>query len=113
LIIPATRDFWWEGAKLTAAQQKLEKDYHDSYAKKYGEQPDFGPGVAYDAILLTAQALKTAKSTDPAKMKAAMESIKNFDGVVATYSFSATDHRGIASSNAAIIQVKDGKYTYL
>lgn len=113
LIIPATRDFWWQGAQLTAAQQKLETDYHDAYAKKYGEQPDFGPGVAYDAILLTAQALKIAKSTDAAKVKAAMESIKNFDGVVATYNFSATDHRGVASDNAAIIQVADGKYTYL
>jgi branched-chain amino acid transport system substrate-binding protein len=113
LIIPATRDFWWRGAKLTSAQQKLEKDYHDAYAKKYGEQPDFGPGVAYDAVLLTAEALRKAESTDPAKVRAAMESIKNFDGVVATYNFSATDHRGVASDSAAIIQVKDGTYTYL
>jgi branched-chain amino acid transport system substrate-binding protein len=113
LLIPATRDFWWQTLAKTDPAYKLESDYHKKYQAKYGEQPDFGPGVAYDAVLLMAEALKNAKSTDASDIKAALEKIDNFEGVVGTYHMSADDHRGLSVKDVGMVQAKDGKFTYV
>ena len=113
LLIPATRDFWWETLPANDPSRALEQQYHDSYQAKYGEQPDFGPGVAYDAVLVVAEALKKANSTDAAKIRTAMESIDGFTGVVGTYHMSPTDHRGLTVADVAMVQAKDGKFTYV
>lgn len=113
LLIPATRDFWWESLPKSGAVYALEKDYHEKYQAKFGEVPDFGPGVAYDAVLVIAEALKKADSTDPAKIRKALESIDGFEGVVGTYHMSSTDHRGLAVKDVAMVQAKNGKFTYV
>ena len=113
LLIPATRDFWWETLPKTGSVYKLEKEYHEKYQAKYGEAPDFGPGVGYDAVMLIAAALKKADSTVPAKIHAALESLEGFDGVVGTYHMSAQDHRGLIIDDVAMVQAKDGKFTYV
>lgn len=113
LLIPATRDFWWESLSKSGSVYALEKDYHEKYQAKYGEVPDFGPGVAYDAVLVIAEALKKADSIDSAKIRAALESIDGFEGVVGTYHMSATDHRGLTVEDVGMVQAKDGKFTYI
>jgi len=113
LLIPATRDFWWQTLPTSDPSYALEKQYHDAYQAKYGEEPDFGPGVAYDAVLVIAEALKKANSTDAAKIRTAMEGIQGFTGVVGTYHMSASDHRGLNVSDVAMVQAKDGKFTYM
>lgn len=113
LLIPATRDFWWQTLPKDDPTYKLEKDYHEKYQAKYDEQPDFGPGVAYDAVLLLAEALKKADSTDAADVRKALEGIDGFQGVVGTYHMSADDHRGLTVKDVAMVQAKDGKFTYL
>ncbi len=113
LLIPATRDFWWQTLPTSDPVYALEKQYHESYRAKYGEEPDFGPGVAYDAVLVIAEGLKKANSTDAAKLRSAMESIDGFHGVVGTYHMSPTDHRGLTVTDVAMVQAKDGKFTYV
>jgi len=113
LLIPATRDFWWQTLPTSDPVYALEKQYHESYRAKYGEEPDFGPGVAYDAVLVIAEGLKKANSTDAAKLRSAMESIDGFHGVVGTYHMSPTDHRGLTVADVAMVQAKDGKFAYV
>lgn len=113
LLIPATRDFWWETLPKSDAAYDLEKQYHDAYQKKYNEAPDFGPGVAYDAVLVLSEALKHAKSTSAADVRKAMESINGFRGVVGTYHMSAEDHRGLTVNDVAMVQAENGKFTYV
>lgn len=113
LIIPATRDFWWDSVPQSAAVSKLEKTYHEDFKAKFGAPPDFGPGVAYDAVLLVAEALKKTDSGDPAKLKSALEAVTNFEGVVGTYNMSASDHRGLAESDVRMVQAKDGTFAYI
>ncbi|GAB2766437.1 ABC transporter substrate-binding protein [Sinomonas soli] len=109
LLIPATRDFWWNSQPNGPAAD-LEKKYHDDFSGKFGSQPDFGPGVAYDAVLLIAEALKKAGSADPSAVKTALEGVSDFEGVVGTYNMSANDHRGINASDVKMVQAKDGKF---
>lgn len=113
LLIPATRDFWWQQLPKDNEAVALEKDYHATYQAKFKENADFGPGVAYDAVLLIAEALKTAKSDDPQKLRAALEKVDGFVGVVGDYHMSATDHRGLSLSDVALVQVNSGAFSYV
>ncbi|HET7327117.1 MAG TPA: ABC transporter substrate-binding protein [Nocardioidaceae bacterium] len=113
LLIPATRDFWWQTLPKNDPAYSLEKEYHNKYQAKYGEQPDFGPGVAYDSVLLMAQAIKKAGSTDAADIKAALEKVDGFEGVVGTYHMSPTDHRGLTVEDVRMVQAKNGEFTYV
>lgn len=113
LLIPATRDFWWQTLPKNDPSYALEQDYHQKYQQKYKETPDFGPGVGYDAVLLVGQALKTAGSADATKVQAALEKINGFTGVVGTYHMSANDHRGLGLPDVAIVQAKNGAFTYV
>lgn len=113
LLIPATRDFWWQTLPQSSPAYKLEQDYHQKYEAKYQESPDFGPGVAYDAVLLLAKAIKQAKSDDAKKIRSALEHIDGFDGVVGTYHMSADNHRGLTVSDVAMVQAKGGKFEYV
>jgi branched-chain amino acid transport system substrate-binding protein len=113
LLIPATRDFWWDTLPKSDPAYNLEKQYHAAYEKKFNETPDFGPGVGYDAVLVLSEALKHAKSTSAADVRKAMESIDGFVGVVGTYHMSADDHRGLTVKDVAMVQAENGKFTYV
>lgn len=113
LLIPATRDFWWQTLPKSDPSYSLEQDYHQKYQQKYNETPDFGPGVGYDAVLLVGQALKKAGAGDAAKVRSALEKIDGFTGVVGTYHMSADDHRGLGLPDVAIVQAKNGAFTYV
>lgn len=113
LLIPATRDFWWDTLPANDPARALEQYYHDQYESRYNETPDFGPGVGCDAVLLIGQALKQAGSTDPARVKDALEHIDGFTGVLGTYHMSADDHRGLQLQDVAIVQAKNGAFTYV
>lgn len=113
LLIPATRDFWWQQLPKDNKAVALEKDYHEKYQAKFNETPDFGPGVAYDAVLLIAEALKTAKSDDPQKLRAALEKVDGVVGVLGDYHMSATNHRGLGLSDVALVQAKNGTFSYV
>lgn len=112
LLIPATRDFWWQTLPKNDPGYALEQDYHQKYQQKYNETPDFGPGVGYDAVLLVGQALKKAGSSDATKVASALEQVDGFTGVVGTYHMSANDHRGLGLADVSIVQAKNGTFAY-
>jgi branched-chain amino acid transport system substrate-binding protein len=112
LLIPATRDFWWQHASGGAEAQRLEQQYHDEYRRRFGEEPDFGPGVAYDAVLIVARALGEAKG-DPARTRDALENLHGVVGVVGTYSFGRDNHRGIVADDVGMVRAQAGQLTYV
>lgn len=111
LLIPATRDFWWQKLPTSSATYKLEKKYHDAYQAKYNEPPDFGPGVGYDAVRVIAEALGKAGSADPGKLRSAMEAITGFEGVAGQYNLSGSDHRGLGINDVGIVKAGKGTFT--
>lgn len=66
--------------------------------------------LAYDAVLLLADAIKHSGSIDRVKIRDALAATKGFQGVTGTISF--TPQRDPIKS-AVIIEVKDGKPRYL
>lgn len=69
-------------------------------------------GYAWDAIQLIANGLKKA-GTNPQKLRAAIESVRNYVGVSGIYNMSAKDHTGLDSNSLVMITVKNGKWTLL
>jgi branched-chain amino acid transport system substrate-binding protein len=70
------------------------KAYQAAYKAKYGE--DFKSafsGYVYDGVMLAAQAINAAKSTDPAKIKDAMAAIKTFKGATGDIGFDQNGQR--------------------
>jgi branched-chain amino acid transport system substrate-binding protein len=57
--------------------------------------------MGYDTVKIIEHAVKTAGSTDPAAIQKVLENTKNFQGVYATYNWSATEHNGFPDSNMA------------
>ena len=112
LLIPATQDFWWQQSTRGPEAFELEKQYHATFEAEHGQQPDFGPGVAYDATMLVARALGDARG-DKHGVKAALENMRNVVGVVGTYSFSVDDHRGLTIDDVAIVRASRHSFDYV
>lgn len=88
----------------------LNKKFVEDYKKAYkGAKPDVFAALAYDCALLVAQAIEDAKSTEPAKISAAMAKIKGFKGVSGEVTFNE-QHNPIKS--AVIIEYKDGVQSF-
>jgi len=65
---------------------------------------------AYDAVMVLAQAIKQAGSTDGAKIAAALENLEPVNGVIKTYDkpFSKTMHEGLSVNDFYLARWKDG-----
>lgn len=87
----------------------LNKEFVAEYQKAYNAKPDVFAALAYDSALLVAKAIEDAKSTEPAKIGAALAKISGFKGVSGEVTFNE-QHNPIKS--AVIIEHKDGVQTF-
>lgn len=112
LLIPSTQDFWWRNSDRGPDAQGLEQEYHDGFSTRFGAQPDFGPGVAFDAVTVTAQAVGQAGG-DPGRARDVLQNLRDFTGVVGTYSFTPKDHRGLTKNDVAVVRASRDSFTYV
>ncbi|MES2249923.1 MAG: ABC transporter substrate-binding protein [Pseudomonadota bacterium] len=93
----------------TPVQQKL----FDRIGSKLKAPGSFSFALhGYDSVLLLAQAMKQANSTDGAAVRAALEDLKTpVQGVLKTYEkpFSKTNHEALTAKDLVWIRWKDGK----
>lgn len=85
-------------------------DYYRDYQARYGKRPDSTGGSGFDAASLAFYALGKANANDPAKVREALQGVKNFAGVNAVYNFSPEQHRGAGPSEQRMGQFKDGQF---
>jgi branched-chain amino acid transport system substrate-binding protein len=109
LLIPATQDFWFERSDRPAPAHELEASYHRDFEARFGVEPDFGPGVAFDAVSVLADALGRNKG-DATTLKETLEQSRGVIGVVGTYDFSSDNHRGLDIDDVAMVRVADGGF---
>jgi branched-chain amino acid transport system substrate-binding protein len=84
--------------------------YKTDYEAKYNEEVSTFGGHAHDALMILLEAIKIAGSTDPAKVRDAMERIKNFPGTGGIFNFSPTEHNGLTIEAFEMLTVKDGQF---
>ncbi|HEX2924509.1 MAG TPA: ABC transporter substrate-binding protein [Chloroflexota bacterium] len=82
------------------------QEWVKKYQAKYKAVPDALATLGYDATNLLINAVVTAGSNDPAKIRDAMAATKGFKAVSGSISF---DQNGDPVKSAAVIQIKDGK----
>ncbi|GAA0276134.1 ABC transporter substrate-binding protein [Cryptosporangium japonicum] len=90
---------------LKQAVDKLAGDYQ----KKYGTYPPQFAADGYCGVIILAEAIRKAGSTDGKKVQAALEklSLLSPNG---RYEYSADDHSGLSTDNIAMAQVTGGAF---
>ena len=101
-------------ADLLAAddpQKPVVTGYRTAYeARHKAEVSTFG-GHAYDAAMLFVNAVKTAGSSDRAKVRDALEATKGYVGTGGIVNMSATDHMGLDLSAFRMLEVRNGTWS--
>jgi branched-chain amino acid transport system substrate-binding protein len=86
------------------------KDFIEKYkAKNNGATPDMFPAQGYDAVMLLADAMKAANSSDPKLFKDKLAQTKNWQGVTGTITFD--DKREPIKSPVYLQEVKGQSFT--
>lgn len=86
-------------------QKQVTMEYMSDYKAKYNEPLSSFGGHAWDAMSLLADALK-AVGPDKAKIRAYLETRKNFVGQHGVFNFSADDHNGLTKEAFQMVVVK-------
>lgn len=113
-----------EGVRLPAAallvaellpaedpQKPVVTSYRSAYENKYKTDVSTFGGHAYDGLMLYVNAVKTAGSTDKAKVRDAIEATKGYVGTGGVVNMSASDHMGLDLSAFRMLEVKNGTWT--
>ena len=92
------------------ADSPIVKKYAAKFKAKYGELPDAMAALGYDSMMVLAEAIKKAGTTDGPKLRDAIAATKDHVGVAGTITLDAKRN---ATKPAVILTVKDGKFKYL
>ena len=93
----------------THPQKPLLMQYKTEYETLHKEEASAFGGYAYDALNMVAAAVR-AGGTDRARVRDALEGLRNFTGVGGVFSFSPKDHNGLDIDSFAMMTVKDGRF---
>lgn len=78
------------------------QDFVKKYQEKFKMMPDGMAPLGYDAMMILASAITTAGSTDAAKIRDALASVKDYDGVTGKITI---DSKRNASKAAVVLKV--------
>jgi len=93
----------------TAGTEGIKKFMAD-YKAEYGNDPENAfAALGYDTLMLMADAIKRAGSTDSAAVKSAIESTSDFPGITGAITFSAGSH--VPQKGVTVIAIKNGAFT--
>jgi branched-chain amino acid transport system substrate-binding protein len=112
-----------EGVRLPAAallvaetlpnsdrQKKVVLGYKREYEARYKSDVSTFGGHAWDGLMLAVEAMKKARSTDKAKVRDALESIRDFVGIDGIFNMTPKDHMGLDLTYFRMIEVKKGNW---
>jgi branched-chain amino acid transport system substrate-binding protein len=86
------------------------QEFIAAYDEAYGHPPENAfAALGYDAMLLLADAIERAGSTDAADIQAALLETEDFPGITGAITFSEGSH--IPQKGVTIIEVVDGQFT--
>jgi branched-chain amino acid transport system substrate-binding protein len=119
LTLPVPRIYVADQLPKDDPQKPAIDRFREAMTKYTGKAPDPMSMNGWDPMLVIAEALKRS-DPDPAKLKEArakvrdaIEGIKNFPAVIAPLTFSPTDHEGIPTGFMVVAKLEGGKFTLL
>jgi branched-chain amino acid transport system substrate-binding protein len=112
-----------EGVRLPAAallvaetlpdsdpQKKVVVGYSREYAARFKTDVSTFGGHAYDGLMLAAEAIRRAGSTNKDAVRSALESIRGYVGTGGMVNMSAQDHMGLDVSAFRMLEVNKGNW---
>jgi branched-chain amino acid transport system substrate-binding protein len=78
------------------------QDFVKKYQEKFKAMPDGMAPLGYDAMMILGEAIKTAGSTDAAKIRDAIASVKNYEGITGKITI---DEKRNATKSAVVLKV--------
>lgn len=110
ILFPASRLLVVDELPDGHPQKTLLATYKKDYESRYQEDASTFGGHAYDAVLVITEALKNAGSTDPDKVRLALENLKGVVGTAGVFNYSSTDHTGLGMDAFEMLTVKAGRF---
>jgi branched-chain amino acid transport system substrate-binding protein len=104
---PALNGCYFSNHYATDDPNPVVQKFVNDYKAKYNQLPDALAALAYDAARILADAMQRAGSTSGEKVRDAIASTKDFDGV--TGRITINEERNAVKS-AVIVKVENGKY---
>jgi branched-chain amino acid transport system substrate-binding protein len=110
VICPLGRLVVWEKLPKNNPQYPVLSKYAQEYEKRFKSEVSTFGGHAYDALMMTIDALKKV-GPDKAKIRDFLENhIKNWPGTGGIFNMSPTDHTGLDLHAFEMIQVVNGQW---
>ena len=109
VLLPSSKIYVTDSLPAGDPQKPVVERFVREYEKKYGKPPATFAGNGYDAAMMIMDAIRKV-GTDPAKLRDAIESTKDYVGVTAVYAYSPADHYGTKPESVVMLSVKDGKF---
>ena len=106
---PASEGIYVMAPYVPSVPGKRNEDFIKKYRARAKEDPDKYSLAGYDVVYIIAQAIERAKSTDPAKIREALEKTA-YEGVVSKYDF---DNLHQAHTDLFLVQMKKGKPVFM
>lgn len=87
------------------------RQFVEAFEKSYGRIMSFSPPLAYDSLMLLADAVRRANSLDKAKIREALASTRGFKGVTGEITFD--ENRNPRNKQAVILKYEKGSTVYV
>jgi branched-chain amino acid transport system substrate-binding protein len=110
VLLPSSKIYVTDALPDSDPQKKVVAKFVADYTQKYGKPPATFAGNGYDATMMLADAIRRG-GTDPAKIRDAIETTKDYVGVTAVYAYGPNDHFGTKPESVVMLTVRDGKFT--
>ena len=91
-------------------QKAVVTAYRKAYTEGFKENVSTFGAYAYDGLMIAVDAIKRAGSTDPTKVRDAIEQTKNFVGTSGVFNMSPTDHMGLDLKAFTLVEIKNGNW---
>ncbi|MCE5334260.1 MAG: ABC transporter substrate-binding protein [Desulfobacteraceae bacterium] len=115
-IMPSTKVMVADQLSDSDPQKKVIQEFIRLYRDEYHYDKQYPinthSGYAWDAIYMVANAVAKV-GTDPAKLREAVESTKDYVGVSGIYSLTPEDHNGLGTDSLVMVKVENGKWVLL
>jgi len=94
-------------------QKATIQNYVKAYEERYNSKPSPIDGMAYDAALLVAEAIKQASAggeVTRATIRDGLEKVNNLVGLTGIFNTSPDNHQGLKPEDIVMLQVQNGKW---
>ena len=110
IIFPCGRLLVAEVLPADHPQKALLMKYKQDYESRYNEKVSTFGGHAYDAYILLEAAIRKADSTEPQRVRDALENVQGLVGTAGIFNMSPEDHNGLGLDSFEMLTVQDGRF---